>query len=213
MPDEAQEAYLQPYLAAARQYGAGFGALLWASSKTQRARFEAIREIYDLSGKSVLDAGCGRADLLRHLLDRGVRVAEYIGLEAVETLADAAEARNERNARIIRCDFVRDPKRMFVAADVIVFSGSLNTMDAPTFYRTLGRAYDAAVEAVVFNFLCSPTLAGKDYLAWHRQEEVEQFARRTAAAVRVRSDYLRGDCTIALLKADAENIENSRNHA
>ena len=205
MPDldlcpAAPEPYLVPYLQASQQYGAGFGALLWASRKTQRARFEAIRLAYDLEGKSLLDAGCGRADLMGHLLEKNVHPADYVGIEAVEALAAAAEARNYPNARIIRGDFVRDPGRLFVGADVIVFSGSLNTMDPPAFYATLQRAYDATAEAMVFNFLSSPTLAGKEYLAWHRPEVVLGFARQLAGDVRVLTDYLPGDCTVAMLK-------------
>ena len=194
--------YLEPYLRAARQYGAGFSALLWASPKTQRARFDAIWLAYDPQGKSVLDAGCGRADYLDFLGSRNVEVADYIGLEAVETLADAAEAKALPNARILRADFVRDPARLFVGADVIVFSGSLNTLDEGTFYETLRRAYDATAEAVVFNFLSSPALAGKAYLTWHHRERVEAFARRTAMEVVILDDYLQGDCTIAMKKAE-----------
>lgn len=197
-----QQPYLEPYLRAARQFGAGFSALLWASPKTQRARFEAIRRCYDPQGKSVLDAGCGRADYLEFLSSRDVRPADYIGLEAVETLAAAAEKKAFANFRIIRGDFVSEPAKLFVGADIIVFSGSLNTVDEGTFYETLGRAYDATAEAVVFNFLSSPALAGRAYLTWHHREKVEAFARRTAADVTVLEDYLQGDCTIAMLKRE-----------
>jgi SAM-dependent methyltransferase len=197
------EPYLTPYLRAAEQYGGGFSALLWASPKTQRARFDAIRRSADLDGKSVLDAGCGRADLLGFLLDRNIHPADYIGLEAVESLADAAEARAYPNSRILRADFVQEPARLFVGADVIVFSGSLNTMDESAFYETLRRAYDATAGAVVFNFLSSPALAGKEYLIWHRPEKVEAFARRVADEVRILDDYIQGDCTIAMEKKSA----------
>ena len=194
------EPYLAPYIRASRQYGAGFGALLWASRKTQRARFDALRRACDLEGKSLLDAGCGRADLMGYLLDRDIHPADYIGLEAIEALAAAAEARNYPNVQIIRGDFIRDPARLFVGADIVVFSGSLNTLDAQTFYATLRRAYDAGTQSVIFNFLCSPTLAGKDYLLWHRPEAVLGFASQLAGNIRVLDDYLPGDCTVAMLK-------------
>jgi hypothetical protein len=198
----APQPYLEPYLRAARQFGAGFSALLWASPKTQRARFDAIRRAYDPHGKSVLDAGCGRADYMEFLLSRDVLPADYIGLEAVETLAAAAEAKAFPSTRIIRGDFVRDPAKLFVGADVIVFSGSLNTMDAGTFYDTLRRAHEATAHAVVFNFLSSSALAGRAYLTWHHRERVEAFAQRTAPEVIVLEDYLQGDCTIAMLKRE-----------
>lgn len=200
-----QQPYLEPYRRAAQQFGAGFSALLWASPKTQRARFEAIRRAYNPRGKSILDAGCGRADYLEFLISRKTHPADYIGLEAVETLAAAAEARAIANSRIIRGDFVQEPAKLFVGADAVVFSGSLNTVDEGTFYETLGRAYDATAEAVVFNFLSSPALAGRAYLTWHHREKVEAFARRIASDVAVLEDYLQGDCTVAMLKRESDS--------
>jgi hypothetical protein len=197
-----QESYLVPYLQAAEKYGGGFSALLWASPKTQRARFDAIQRAFDMDGRSVLDAGCGRADLMGFLLDQNVRPADYIGLEAVDALASAAEARAYTNSRIIRGDFIRDPARLFVGADVIVFSGSLNTMDDGAFYRTIARAYEAAAQAVVFNFLSSAALAGKEYLVWHQAERVQSFLRKLNGDVQMLSDYLQGDCTAAIIKRD-----------
>src|SRR5687768_4251993 len=104
MINTAAPHYLQPYLRAAQQNGAAFGALLWASPKTQAARFDAICRIYDLTGKSILDVGCGRADFHDFLLARrgggGTMPQEYIGLEAVEQLALAAEAKQSMKGRI-----------------------------------------------------------------------------------------------------------------
>jgi len=65
------------------------------------------------------------------------RISDYIGVEAVDALATEAEARNYPNCKIVRGDFVREPARLFVGADVIVFSGSLNTIDSTGFYETL----------------------------------------------------------------------------
>ena len=197
-----ERSYLQPYHDAARVYGAGFGSLLWASPQTQAARFEAIRRLGDLHGKSVLDVGCGRADLLDHLLARGVRPADYIGIEAVEDLAAAAEAKRLPGATIVRADFVAEPVRLFVGADVVVFSGSLNTADDSVFYPTLARAWDATAETLVFNFLCSPMLAGRDYLFWRQVDDVLRFARGLSADVSTADDYLPGDMTVRLRRED-----------
>jgi SAM-dependent methyltransferase len=201
----APEPYLLPYLRAAHQHGADFPSLLWASPHTQAARFDAIERLGRLHGKSVLDVGCGRADLLTFLLGRGVRPADYVGIEAVEDLAVAAEAncRKLPDATILRADFFREPLRMFVAADVVVFSGSLNTIEDGDFYATVRRAYDAAAEAVVFNFLCNSYLAGADYLHWRRPDEVIAFARQLTPDLRTLDDYLHGDFTVALHKTHA----------
>lgn len=201
----ATEPYLLPYLRAADKHGADFPSLLWASPHTQAARFDAIERLGQLDSKSVLDVGCGRADLLAFLLDRGVRPGDYVGIEAVEDLAAAAEANCRRlpDATIVRADFVREPLRMFVGADVVVFSGSLNTIEDDDFYATIRRAYDASAEAVVFNFLCSSYLAGADYLRWRRPDDVIAFARQLTPDVRTLDDYLHGDFTVALRNTDA----------
>lgn len=200
----AAEPYLLPYLRAAEKHGAAFPSLLWASPETQAARFDAIERLGNLHGKSVLDVGCGRADMLEYLLLRGVRPADYIGIEAVEDLAAAAEANCRRlpDAAILRADFVRDPAKMFVAADVVLFSGSLNTLDETELDRTIRRAFDAAAETLIFNFLCHSHLAGASYLRWRRSEAVIAFAKTLTPHIRTLDDYLPGDFTIALHKND-----------
>jgi SAM-dependent methyltransferase len=199
-----EPSYLRPYRDAAAAHGAGFGTLLWASPQTQAVRFEAIRRAVDLNGKSVLDVGCGRADLLEYLLGRGVRPADYVGIEAVGDLAAAAEAKRLPRATIARADFVAEPVRLFVGADVVVFSGSLNTADDSVFYSTLTRAWDAAAETLVFNYLCSPLLAGREYLYWRHPADVTRFARALAHDVRTDDEYLPGDMTVRLHRADED---------
>jgi SAM-dependent methyltransferase len=142
MPDDAPD-YLRPYLDAARAHGEGFRSLLWASPRTQAVRFDALTRIVDFRGRLVCDVGCGRADLLDHLDRSGIPVADYTGIEAVPELAAAAGRKRRAGVRVLRGDFVRDPVRMFVGAEVVAFSGSLNTADDPTFYATVRRAFDA----------------------------------------------------------------------
>ncbi len=191
-------AYLAPYLKAVRRHGSTFPSLLWASPSTQATRFDAICGIEDLNGESVLDVGCGRADLLDFMLAHQVRPADYVGIEAVEELARAAEAKGHANLTILRADFVSEPARMFVGADAVIFSGSLNTLDDDAFYGTIGRAFEATADWLIFNFLSSSYLAAKDYLYWRRAPQVESFVRKLTRDVRVLSGYLQGDCTIAL---------------
>jgi len=196
--------YLIPYLRAAAVHGAGFESLLWASPGTQAARFDAFARLWGFRGKSVLDVGCGRADFLEFLIERGTPPADYVGIEAVGELADAAERRLSRagvRSTLLRADFVREPLRMFVGADVIVFSGSLNTLPEESFYQTLRLAWDATASGLVFNFLDSPTLAAARYLHWRRPGDVLAFARGLAEdRVRTLHDYLEGDYTIEMRK-------------
>jgi hypothetical protein len=192
--------YLQPYMAASRKYGAGFGTLLWASPKTQATRFKALLQAVDISNLAVMDVGCGRADMLEYMFNRQRYPLSYTGVEAVEELALAAERKNLPNCKIIVGDFVEHPKLLCVGADVLFYSGSLNTMDDATFYSSIQAGFEAANRAIVFNFLSSPFLAGSSHLAWHAPEEVIEFAKGLSARVKLHDRYMRGDATVAIFK-------------
>jgi hypothetical protein len=202
--DQKNPAYLQPYTRAVKRHGAEFGALLWASPRTQRQRFEAIVELVDPTGLFVLDLGCGRADLLDFLIARDLSPSRYVGIEAVAELAKAAGRKEHPGARIIRDDFLQEPRRMEIGADVIICSGSLNTLEPEEFDLVLRQAFATARRALVFNFLCSPLLAAASFLRWHDSDEVMDFARTLTPEVTKSDRYIAGDCTIALWKAQGE---------
>jgi len=190
--------YLRPYLRARR--ARGVASLLWDDRRAQRVRFEAIARICPLAGAHVLDVGCGRADLLRFLLARGIAPSRYTGLEAQPWLAREARAALVGEGRIVVADFVRQPAKLRVGADAIVFSGSLNLLSSAQFYRALERAWAATGRWLVFNFLSSPMLTGDECLMWRRRDSVLAFARKAAATVRVDEGYEDGDCSVSMKK-------------
>src|SRR5580658_5442475 len=101
-------AYLRPYLDAVGRHGARFESLLWANPSAQAARFAALARWCELEDRIVLDAGCGRADFLQYLLEQKIKPSKYIGIEAVEELAAAAERKNLSQSTILRGDFVNE---------------------------------------------------------------------------------------------------------
>jgi hypothetical protein len=195
-----QPSYLQPYARAVKRHGPDFRALLWASRRTQEQRFEALAKLADPTGLTVLDLGCGRADLLDFFIARDTRPRRYIGMEGVRELANAAEDKQSPSAKIICGDFVRQPSLMNVRADIIYCSGALNTIDNDEFYVTIAHAFTAAGRGLVFNFLSSTLLAGVNYLRWHEPRRVVRFARTLTHNVEQHDGYINGDCTIAMWK-------------
>ena len=190
--------YLYPYHEAREQGAKGFDALLWASEEGQRIRFEAIARSFPLAGKRIVDAGCGRADLLRYLLEQGIVPAHYTGLEMIPASRRAARRKKYERCEILAVDFVREPEKLQVGADVVIFSGSLNTLSRPRFYRTLRAAWEAAGQCLVFNFLNSRTWCGEHWLTWHRRRTVIAFCRSLGGDVWFDESYLEGDCTVAV---------------
>ena len=195
------DSYLEPYRQAAARHQAGFRSLLWASPATQAARFDAICRLADMRDRRVLDAGCGRADLMDFLLARDIKPGQYIGIEAVDELASAAMHKQLPDVRIIHGDFVREPALLEAGANVIVFSGSLNTLEPEQFYLSLRQGFAAAGQVVVFNFLAARHIANAEWLTWHRAADVLNFARELSRQVRMLDDYLDGDCTVAIYKS------------
>lgn len=195
-----QPAYLEPYARAARKHGPTFNALLWATPRTQAKRFEALVAMQDPTGLTVLDLGCGKADFLEWLIINGMPPRRYLGVEGVTALADAAEARQFEGSTIVRADFIREPEKAFAPADVIYCSGALNTIEDEDFYPTIQRAFEAAQQAVVFNFLNSPLLAGVSYLRWRQAVDVFAFARTLSDEVSWNDRYIEGDCTVGIWK-------------
>ena len=192
--------YLRPSHEARQLGSRGFDALLWTSREGQRVRFDAIARLCPLAGRRIVDAGCGRADLLGRLLELGIVPAHYTGLEMIPATARAARRKRYERCRIVVADFVREPERLRVGADMLVFSGSLNTLTRPQLYRTLRAAWEAAGEALVFNFLSSPTWCGEDWLTWHRRDTVLDFCQSLGGEPRFDESYLEGDCTIAVAR-------------
>ncbi len=198
-PADSVPFYLYPYHQAREQGARGFDALLWASREGQRVRFEAIAQLCPLAEKRILDVGCGRADLLGYLLESGIVPAHYMGLDGISASLRAARRRKYARCEILRAaDFVRKPEALQVGADVVIFSGTLNTLSRPQFYRTLRAAWAAAGEALVFNFLSSHFWCGADWLSWHRRSTVLAFCRSLGGEVSFDEGYLHGDCTVAV---------------
>jgi SAM-dependent methyltransferase len=199
MPDD-QASYLRPYASAIRRHGTAFPSLLWASRQTQELRFDAFTRLCDFSGQRVCDAGCGQADLLDYLVNRGMRPAHYVGIEAMSEHVEAARQKQHENCLIVQADFIRHPHRLLVGADLVVFCGSLNTLSEAEFRQTIAHAYAAAARGVVFNFLSSPRLASADWLRWHSPQDVRSYLLELGDDLTMLDDYLDGDCSAILRK-------------
>lgn len=199
-PTDPTPFYLLPYANARQQGARGIDALLWTGLEAQSVRFDAIVRNCPLAGLRLLDVGCGRADLLGYLLECGIVPAHYTGLEMIPATLRAARRKKYERCDVIAADFVRQPESLQVGADVVIFSGSLNTLTRPQFYRTLRAAWDAAGQSLVFNFLSSTYWCGEDWLNWHRRDTVLDFCSSLGGKASFDESYLEGDCTVAVRK-------------
>lgn len=129
-------------------------ALGWLDRQSQLSRFEVLAGIADLSGHSVLDAGCGYGDLLPFLNQRFSGIT-YTGIEHIPELFDEALKRNadEANGCFISGNFAVMP---LPQTDYVFASGSLNyrSVDSGFIYKIIEKLYMASRLGLAFNLLC-----------------------------------------------------------
>ena len=205
MGDRAEKAYLQPYREAVKRFGPGFEATLWNSREAQALRFDVMIDLAGFDGAAVLDVGCGQGDFAAHLIERGISVSSYVGIDALPEMIDAASARDLPRCRFVRADAVADPAVLATGnPDFACLSGTLNTMSDETARHLVGCAYEAAAQGVVFNFLSSrahPRFAGRDTAPARRFDPLAwlDFALGLSSRVAFTQAYLDGhDATILI---------------
>jgi hypothetical protein len=222
--------YLDPYRRAVEEIGTRFEALLWRSREFQERRFAVLLEaaacgltpggspsgLASLEGRVIADLGCGRADLAIWIHGVGLRYGGYLGVEAIPELAEASRVRlrSERipKAEVIEADFAAD-EGLFArlirehGAELLLFSGSLNTFRQDGAERVITTAFDAMVPggAVVFNFLSDRCAVppSDDTGPARRFDTLAMLDLAATLTPRfvLRHDYLNGhDATIALFK-------------
>jgi hypothetical protein len=128
----------------------------------------------------------------------GIFPKRYVGLEAVDPLYRIAAKKKAENIFILHGDFLADPNLLDQQADVILFSGSLNTLGSEDFYCTLSAAWDFSPRTLAFNFLSSPKLAAANYLTWQPLADVLRYVQTFGGQITVIDDYLDGDTAIAV---------------
>jgi SAM-dependent methyltransferase len=179
-----------------QQYGAGGPrALGWNHTDGQLARFETLAKIGDLAHHSVLDAGCGYADLYPFLRQRYAGV-QYHGVEQIPELLDVARARY-RDAPAITLsggDFLRTP---LPPADYVLASGSLNYRHRnPEFiYQAIEKLFGSCHLGLGFNLL-SWEPAGGGPLAAYEPASILAFCQQLAPRAELLEGYWEGDFTV-----------------
>ncbi|MBN1269870.1 MAG: class I SAM-dependent methyltransferase [Kiritimatiellae bacterium] len=120
----------------------------------QPLRYHVLTDLPGLQGGSILDLGCGFADLYDYLTSRGWQ-GEYVGYDVAPFLVDEARRRHPDLVLEVRDILVEKPSRSF---DFIVASGVFNTRLENTDHaayveRMVETMFGLATEAVSVNFL------------------------------------------------------------
>jgi SAM-dependent methyltransferase len=184
-----------------REYGAGSpGALGW-QPEGQQVRFKILAQIGDLAHCSVLDVGCGYADLYPFLRQRFAGV-QYTGIEQMPELLATAQARYYSAADITlhSGDFLRVP---LPRSDYVLASGSLNYRNrAPRFiYEAIERLFASCRLGLGFNLLSWEPPGGGPLTAYD-PAVIVAFCQTLAPRVQLVEGYREGDFTVFMYHED-----------
>jgi SAM-dependent methyltransferase len=86
-------------------YGNDSRSLGWSKS-SQELRFEALKQMAEIRGKSLLDVGCGFADLFIYLKNANLLPSKYVGIEPFEPFYKISKEnlKEDSTASLFCCD-------------------------------------------------------------------------------------------------------------
>jgi len=205
----AHDLYLQPYRESVERHGVSFEATLWASRQSQRIRFKTFTEMFDFTGKRVLDAGSSRGDFAEYLIDHHIAFERYIGVDGLEKVVLHANEQGLANSEFHHGDLLADEKLLLTGdPDVICISGTLNTMTDREVMQLLESSWRSAGEALMFNFLSDRCgrLAPPQLPPARRMDTVKLFewSLSRSCLVSYRQDYFEAghDATVLMRKGE-----------
>jgi SAM-dependent methyltransferase len=193
---------VRDYRNAFGRYGVNPGGLYWTTRKAQQVRFRQLLKDVDLEGKSILDVGCGFAEIIPHIRKKAKNF-DYLGIDAVSEFVQVSK-NSFPEYEFIKGDYYGKPlKRHF---DIILTSGTLNSnIKRPMDFRkaAIRIMFDHAKEAVLFN------MAGghpqpknkKSYRIWYADSlEVLNYCFSLTSKLIFRHHYRKKDFTVILFK-------------
>ncbi|AFL72961.1 class I SAM-dependent methyltransferase [Thiocystis violascens] len=170
----------------------------WNSTETQEVRFRVLRDLLpdDLSGLTLVDAGCGFGDFYCYLERRGERPGRYLGLDAMEPMVEIARRRTGCEIRIL--DVLNDSLPI---ADYYLCSGAMNNLTREESDRFIRHCYAASKTGFVFNLLKGWNTS--PIYNFYLPREIKRLGQELEADCRIEEGYLAGDFTTAFIKKQA----------
>lgn len=185
------------------EFGPRAQALGWKAQHSQWERFELILQAADFSHCSVLDVGCGRADLKAFLDERFPGVC-YTGIEQMpEFVADAVQRYSNDGSRFLLGDFSQGE---LPVADYVIACGALGyrCAEAGFHLRMIRKMHAASRRALIFNVLDARRFPQHPLLVGCDCAEVLDLCRRLSPQVAVSQGSLDDDMTICVAAEQGE---------
>lgn len=174
---------------------------LWGGVESQRQRFDVLLTIGNMSGKSILDVGCGFGDLYDEIRRRKYKSFKYTGLDINQAIIEVAKNRYPNISFQYR-DILKDNK--IARYDYAVASGIFFLPDErweSYMIQMVNRMFSISKIGVGVNFLSSFSTKkdGFSYYA-HPSFILSMIMKNITSKTVLKHDYRLNDFTIFLYK-------------
>lgn len=176
----------------------------WASARSQEARFAVLVDHVDVSGKSLLDVGCGLGDLWGYLTRRGV-ATDYTGVDLLDKMVLAAQQRHP-GGRFVQADIFSSDD-FGGTFDVVYCSGAFNLNlgnNLEFLPLAIRRMCRLSRQYVVFNLLHVRAASEQHRYFYYDPAEVRQLLTSPHCGVQIIDDYLPNDFTVICRKSSSD---------
>lgn len=170
-----------------KRYGVNVMTVGWKDVRQQRLRFKQLTEANDISGKSLLDVGCGFGDLSGYLRRQGITV-KYTGYDLSSKLIEIAKRRNP-SANFEVKDILSEDFGKF---DYIITSGTLNKkLTGNRLYaaRMIKTMFEHCRKGIAFNMFTTLVDFKEDYLYYYSPGDILNTCRKLSRKVIMRDNY------------------------
>lgn len=194
------------YDSRAEQYGNDIRSVGWGSQKDQFLRFEVLLREVPPTGKTILDIGCGKGDLIQFLDERYGKDYKYIGVDLSSSLISCAEkAWSDRGNVSFFCGDIFEwaESEKFQPVDISVLSGALTyrlSDNESLANRVMTKMYEVSSETAALNFLTKYVDFELEKNFHFEPEKVFSWAKKLSKFVSLFHDYPLWEFTIQVHK-------------
>lgn len=204
LPEEDRRNTVNRYTERYHEHGYSPLTLGWTKGR-QSVRFDVLTSLYEFSGRTVLDIGCGFGDLLHTLEEKFDPVASYTGVDLVEPLVKEAGQRWPTHT-FITGDFLEitfDGGFDFVVASG-VFNHRLDAINSEEYIEAvMQRAFALCHDGFAFDFLSDKVDYRLEHTYHASPERILGMAYSLSRNVVLRNDYIPFEFSVFVFKDDA----------
>lgn len=200
----------QLYEARYEQFGDSHKTVGWGSIRDQILRFDMLCRGLDLTGKKILDVGCGLGDIVPYLEIRYPSGFEYTGIDVAPSLVEAAQKKfTKPNIRFICGDMAQlDGGEEY---DAVLLSGALSYRvrdNVSHAKEMLKKLFHISTEVMAVNFLSDYVDYQEEKNFHYSPEDMVHFAKTLTKWVALYSDYPLWEFTIQLRHSSIKTLKS-----